>query len=870
MPLADLFLTASPEDQRFLAHARAAFQECQSTLLLGRNPLAQSAFILPALVYNLEAPTVDERGHALRHLLWWATESLAPSGHARGNKRQIADMESPDWLHYNLLRYLYLEPSAFSSHEDTLAAMGVDSPERFYEARSGALAGAGQWLLRQRDQGIGTDHIRALALESAHARLQSERAVLHMAGIASIFAYPVARSTMLKMAADESIVAPEQVLDRAISLRVLHAGEEGELLWMAEPLREFIAQRQPRTLMQSRHQAAARHALAAGEDVAAALHHYEGGARQQAASLLIELGQKAQFDGQAAMLAERIAQGEVTREQWRALQHLHVEAMQTQGRSDEALKILRDLLESAAQAGDVALEQASIYLDMGRIFSGSGGQRNDEQALALFKLGIEALAKRGGEMKAGKPAAEMMAEILKETAWIHVRQERGNEAEDALQRALRLLSANERQLRADIYDVFSTLRRAQGDFHAAIESAQAALLLREGLGDAQRLGRSYNALGILYRLVEEYDNALHAYQRALAIFQRLDNPVLVVTAMLNIGTAYHFTDRLGEAERWYRRCLMLAGESGLAATEVRAYANLCETLIGQGREEEARLHWRTAWARSHQMDFEAEIEYLKRVAERYPALAVELEEDVRLVARSEDASPVESANGATKGEVLQDNRSTELPKKVSARRGVSLETMLADASSEALVGAGATSSHKQDSATLTQEMNSEEPDPLERLRLAGSGLDEDEVRLLALLERVDSINVATAMEVTGASKATATRKLTRLTVRGLLVRHGMGRATYYTRAHNIPAKVLAADLEVLQNRLDLVTLHFARDYNLVRARVVGVRYGVRVDGDAELCYEVRASFTRNPMLDDFFELERALTKATGSRIQLTL
>jgi hypothetical protein len=49
-----------------------------------------------------------------------------------------------------------------------------------------------------------------------------------------------------------------------------------------------------------------------------------------------------------------------------------------------------------------------------------------------------------------------------------------------------------------------------------------------------------------------------------------------------------------------------------------------------------------------------------------------------------------------------------------------------------------------------------------------------------------------------------------------------------------------------------------------------VRYGVRVDGDAELCYEVRASFTRNPMLESFFDLERALTKATGSRLQLTL
>jgi hypothetical protein len=149
-------------------------------------------------------------------------------------------------------------------------------------------------------------------------------------------------------------------------------------------------------------------------------------------------------------------------------------------------------------------------------------------------------------------------------------------------------------------------------------------------------------------------------------------------------------------------------------------------------------------------------------------------------------------------------------------------------------------------------------------------MDAGEAQLLELLGRLDSINVATAMEATGASKATATRKLAHLVQNGLLVRHGQGRATYYTRAHGVPAVVMTGDLAGLQNRLDRVAVRFSEDYNLVRARAVGVRYGFRPDGEAEVCYEVRASFTRNPVLDDFFALERALTRATGSRIQLTM
>lgn len=261
--------------------------------------------------------------------------------------------------------------------------------------------------------------------------------------------------------------------------------------------------------------------------------------------------------------------------------------------------------------------------------------------------------------------------------------------------------------------------------------------------------------------------------------------------------------------------------------------------MGQGRVEEARLHWRTAWARSQHLGFADEMEYLKQVADRYPALQAELQED--------GVNQGISLGGATTDEAGVD----------PASEASAIDLWMSRASANLLEG--------QESEPLPIPVEAKE------LRAAfGATLDATEARLLEMLQRVERIDVASVMAVTGASKATATRKLTSLVDAGLLVRHGQGRATNYTRAHSVPAVVLAGDLAGLQNRLDRVALRFAQEYNLVRAKVVGVRYGVRANGESELCYEVRANFTRNPTLDDFFALERSLSKATGSEIQLTL
>ncbi len=825
----------------FAAQVRDAFRDAHSTLLLGRLTLSHSPLTAPGLVLDTETPSVDERGRALFGALWWAAEMVAPEppNLPLPTAESVIDTgairrEGP-WLRYNILRFDYLQPLQSSQQENLIAAVGARSPEEFAAERARAVADASVWLQRLQELGTGFERVRTLVLDSYFAALQGNKSALHLLGVASTFAKEVARTRLAALAATEGTTQFDAAVEALLARRALLGAEAGSVLWMGAPWREYIAARQPRTLRQGRHQLAAQLALEAGDPIDAAWHQLEGGTAQAAATTLLSLDRavsSAEIE-QVRTLLNRFALGDISGNDWRGIQLMRAELARDSSNPEEALLIWRELLKQARSSH----EQAELYLKMGKLLAERGGARNDDQALSILQLALDRAG--GADSASDATLQEMRAEIHKERGWLLAQKRSWQEAEVELKRALSLLSPNERDLRADIYDALSVVQRGKDDLPGAIEHAQAALILRESSGDLMRVGRACNALGILYRVVEEYDNAIQAYQKGLAIFQRLDNQALAATALLNIGTAYHFTERLDQAEEYYRRCLAIADEAGLPVTEVRAHANLCEALMGQGRVEEARLHWRTAWARSQHLGFADEVEYLKQVAERYPALLAELHEDG-------------ASQGLHIGASTPDEENATRPEEADA-----IDAWMSRASAAMIEG----------------QESEPQPIPVEakELRAAfGATLDATEARLLEMLQRVERIDVASVMAVTGTSKATATRKLTSLVDAGLLVRHGQGRATKYTRAHNVPAVVLAGDLAGLQNRLDRVALRFAQEYNLVRAKVVGLRYGVRASGESELCYEVRASFTRNPTLDDFFALERALSKATGSEIQLTL
>jgi tetratricopeptide (TPR) repeat protein len=847
-----------------------AYKQCRSALHLSRSPLATGDMIAAGLVLDELSPTPDERGLALRLVLQWAAEQLAPepSPFPFGADRPLDDptWRNPHWWRYTILRHRYLEPlhpddfvEGGRLTETLLALTGIPSADMLYDERTRALREAAQWLKRQQSEGIANDRLQALALSAVLEPLRDQRAAIELLSIASVFDGVFARDALLALAEGEGVTNITAALDLLVSRRCLQEGDDHTSLWMAPALRDYVLARQPRERLQRRHLLAGGWEQRAGHAIEAALHFIAGGEAHRAPALLLALGDEERLEEAAtltpalrALVAPQYSRslggGEA-----RALHLLLADLLVGNSQSDEAIAVCREALRHSP----TAVEQGIVYRRLAKLYE----EQNQQQALSYYQMALERLP-------ADHPETHI---LLKDRAWIYIQRRDWDAAEADLTRALDWLNAAEVQVasgdagavagvpsvdatsseasrakaatvRADIYDGLSNLRRGQGDNLRALADAHAALALREQAGDLLRVGKSFNNLGILYRVMGEYDNAIAAYREAQEIFQWLDNSLLAATALLNIGTAHHFAEQLEQAEHYYLRCLALTDEVGLPLTKVRAHANLVEALFEQGRDEEAVEHWQAGYRLSSESGFDDDLAYLRELVARYPALngRAEMQEEG---GRASDGGRVLGETGkpgaaVTGSETLQ-------------------EAATAD---EWRAGRGAAGA------------------------LEGPAVDADEAVALAVAKRSGRVNAATFMTSAHVSKATATRKLSRLAEAGLLVRHGQGRGTYYTPAPAAGSRAATpVDPAALQARLDALTPRYSTSHGVDRFEVRrlfastagepgGTREaaGVAQAGPTVVRFDVRAVFRRMPELQAFFELEEALSDATRTRINLLI
>lgn len=141
---------------------------------------------------------------------------------------------------------------------------------------------------------------------------------------------------------------------------------------------------------------------------------------------------------------------------------------------------------------------------------------------------------------------------------------------------------------------------------------------------------------------------------------------------------------------------------------------------------------------------------------------------------------------------------------------------------------------------------------------------------LAIAQETGQVRASVLMERAQISKATATRKLTRLQESGLLVRHGQGRSTYYTPSASVPASLVSGDLGALQPRLDALAARLHNRFGVASLRAQSVMQIAGENGAIEAGYEVVAEFTGAPDLATFLAVERELGRATGAHVRLRL
>ncbi len=790
-------------DGAFVLQVGDAFKNCASVLALSRSLLAHGPIVTSGLVLDELSPTLDERGQALRLALQWAVEQLAPEppSFPFGVERPYDDpsWRDPHWWRYNILRHRYIEPLTPDQFveggrftETLLALTGMPSVDVYYDERARAMREASQWLQRHIQDGSGSERMRGLALAAVYTPLREHRPSETLLGMATVFSGVFPTHWLLALAQEESLIHAGEALDLLVARRCLHLGDTGASAWMSSAMQHYVKQRQLPEVQRRRHQFVARLALEGAQPLAAARHLLGAGNPQRAARVLLDLDddERAENGADVIQVARAIQQDDIAPHDWREMNLVLAEMFQRAGQTDDALAAMRESLKGAT----VLAEQAHIYRRLGKLYE----EQNQQQSFTYYQMALDRLTANDSELGV----------VYKDRGWLRILRREWSEGESDLMHALEVLPADDHQVRADVLDAFSSLRRGQSDYAAALEYARAALALREQSGDLMRVGKSFNSLGILYRMMGDYQNAIQAYREARPIFEKLDNQALVATALLNIGTAHHFSEELDEAVRYYRQCLALVDDVGLPLTEVRARANLCEALMDQGREAEARRHWRAGYALSMQSGFDDEISYLTELTVRYPTLQNELV-----------SMPADVAHGAA----------WEGGSAFAARAWNALDAGM----------------------PITQ-------------------VDEVESVALELVQREGRVHANSLMDAGNVSKATATRKLARMVEAGLLFKQGKGRSTYYTRAHSVPAVQIAGDLAGLQMRLDTVLPRFAAKFSLERLEAKTLAQSMAVGGEMTVRYDVRPVFRRAPDLQTFFELERALSESTRTSINLVL
>ena len=603
-------------DADFIQWVNAALKNYQSVLALARSPLANSALVAPLLVLDDVSPTADERGQALRLVLRWAIDCLAPAlvQYPLGEFRPLDDptWRDPHWWRYNILRHRYLEPlhpdefiEGGRSTETLIALTGIPSADTFFDERNRAIREVVHSLQRQLVDGHANEQLQQMALEQVYRPLQSceqERALL---GIAATFDDVFPRALLFTLAANEHLTQTEAALDYLTEHRFLLVGDGALNLWLSPVLRAYVYARQSLARLRLRHQQIAEYYLLEHEPLRAARHFQQAQRWPDAAACLLpaanDLIHELQWD-ELCNILQTFKANDLPATQWRTIQLLLSDLFSKSGQQEAALSACRRALKVSADA----IDQAQIYRRMGKLYE----HHNELHALGYYQQAVERLPLQHPEL----------LDLLKDRAWLYIFRQEWSKAEADLALALGQVTQAMREQRANIYDAFASLYRRQKQYDRAIQYAQKALAIREEIGDLLRVADSSNNLGLIYTDMGEYRFAIAAYEEALKTFQKLENREAIAKTLLNIGLVHHLDQHLRVAIEFYQRSLTLSQETRSPLQEVAAHSNLAEAFAELGQNEKAIYHWQTGYELSCQAGFEGQIKYFKELQAKMPAL----------------------------------------------------------------------------------------------------------------------------------------------------------------------------------------------------------------------------------------------------------
>jgi len=242
-------------------------------------------------------------------------------------------------------------------------------------------------------------------------------------------------------------------------------------------------------------------------------------------------------------------------------------AEQQQRGDDQAWALLG--LARATTDRDHRSEAKAIFERALRLFAENRNRAGRAQALAASGVNLFVLGDREEGRRRVVEACETLRALgetetdalVEASVWLLVVMDAGPEKDRARDEALALARASHVPEHAcSIQVTWGNEQFAAGDLGRAYRTFTDAVNCYEAL-PAPRQARSWRALvslGDIERAHGQFDAALAAYQRALDVARRVDNPVAIIASLNGVGVGHRALRQMPEARAAYEEALARA------------------------------------------------------------------------------------------------------------------------------------------------------------------------------------------------------------------------------------------------------------------------------------------------------------------------
>lgn len=446
-----------------------------------------------------------------------------------------------------------------------------------------------------------------------------------------------------------------------------------------------------------------------------------------------------------------------------------------------------------ARACDDKLLLGKLYGTLGKFHE----PRDRDRALACFEDSAEFLRQANGQV-----AEDMQSEVVEEyaaalqkLAWCYVLRN-DPRSKSVLERvdALRETAGLSPEIVGKLEQTWGEYWRRAGDLRRALEHKHRALNVFERLGDREQILSTYNNLSMIYSEAKLFDRAVDFGRRVVAMAEGIYvDPYVLTSALLNLGAAYFWQGAYDEAIRYYQQGLQRSFEAKLPVHANRAHYNLAEayykrfqvtgdsvderlgdqhaaeTLKANPSECDAVLHEAARNLKSDILGPHEGFVYARLLPEEFAAhfdQASEIQRQRSLLAVPAAPEVHVSAHLAiTRAYLAMAEKERAVALTLMNKHGLELKFTPELAALDALRG---------------QEQSERQQLASDWKRMVGDLLD-DERRAL-LLDRLavgESLSKSSYAQLCSVALATASKHLSLLTERGLLMQVGKGPTTRY-------------------------------------------------------------------------------------------